>query len=137
MSENPKLELVRQWLMLAKADLGNAMNTFRTEADPTYVTICFHAQQSIEKFIKSVLVFHEVEFPKTHDLGELMKLLRPHMELNRTILNPELISQYAVVVRYPGAWSEITRDQVEAALDAAFKVQRRVDRYFQQKKVPT
>jgi HEPN domain-containing protein len=135
MSESPKRKLLRQWLVLANADLANALNTFRTEADPTNTTICFHVQQSVEKFIKSVLVFNGVSFPKTHDIAELMSLSRPHLNFSRIILNPDLISQYAVSTRYPGAWSEITREEVEAALDVAYKVQRRIDRYFQQKKV--
>jgi len=135
MSANPKLDIVREWIKLARADLANTENTFRLELDPTYTTICFHAQQCIEKMIKAVLVYHDVDFPKSHDLSELIALLKPRFNLSRALPHPEELTPYAVRTRYPGAWSEITREQVEAALDAAFKVQRRVDDYFKKKKV--
>ncbi len=38
----------------------------------------FHAQQAVEKAIKSVLTKHEVEFPRTHNLSMLIELLRHH-----------------------------------------------------------
>jgi len=135
MSANPKLDIVREWIKLARADLGNAENTFRLELDPTYTTVCFHAQQGIEKMIKAALVYHDIDFPKTHDLAELMALLNPRLNLSRTLLRPDDLTPYAVRTRYPGAWSEITREQVEEALDAALKVQRRVDGYFKKKKL--
>lgn len=40
--------------------------------------IGFHAQQAVEKAIKSVLTRHEVEFPRTHNLSMLIELLRQH-----------------------------------------------------------
>jgi HEPN domain-containing protein len=135
MSANPKLDIVKEWITLARADLGNAESTFRLELDPTYTTICFHAQQCIEKMMKAVLVYHDIDFPKTHDLAELMDLLRPRLNLSRALPRPDDFTPYAVRTRYPGGWSEITREQVEAALDAAFKIQRRVDNYFKKKKV--
>lgn len=135
MSANPNLDTIREWITLARADLVSAENIFRLELDPTYTIVCFHAQQCIEKLIKATLVYHNVDFPRTHDLAELMALLKPHLDLFKVLPLPEQLTPYAVTTRYPGAWSEITREEVEAALDAAFKVQRRIDRYFQQKKV--
>lgn len=46
-------------------------------AAPDWV-IGFHAQQSVEKSIKSVLTRHEIEFPRTHNLSMLLELLRLH-----------------------------------------------------------
>ncbi|MDP1609719.1 MAG: HEPN domain-containing protein [Sulfuritalea sp.] len=40
--------------------------------------IGFHAQQAVEKAIKSALTRHEVEFPRTHNLSMLIELLRRH-----------------------------------------------------------
>ncbi len=41
------------------------------EESPTD-TVCFHAQQCVEKYLKAVLVSEAIDFPKTHDLEELM-----------------------------------------------------------------
>lgn len=46
-------------------------------AAPDWI-IGFHAQQAVEKAIKSVLTRHEVEFPRTHNLSMLIELLRQH-----------------------------------------------------------
>lgn len=44
-------------------------------AAPDWV-IGFHAQQAVEKAIKSVLTKHLIEFPRTHNLTMLVELLR-------------------------------------------------------------
>jgi len=41
-------------------------------------TIGFHAQQAVEKCLKAVLILHEIEFRKTHNLDELVDLLKEH-----------------------------------------------------------
>ena len=40
---------------------------------PPLDEVCFHAQQSPEKYIKAFLTYSELEFEKTHDLGELIE----------------------------------------------------------------
>ena len=61
----------------------------------------FSGQQAVEKYIKAVLVLHNIEFRKTHDLYELVSLLLdeniepPYTPEECAVLNP-----YAVVFRY-------------------------------------
>ena len=38
----------------------------------------FHAQQAVEKRIKSVLAAHAVEFERTHNIAYLLRLLADH-----------------------------------------------------------
>lgn len=65
--------------------------TLRKVRDDGYVVRCmaadlaapdwiigFHAQQAVEKAVKSVLTRQEVEFPRTHNLSMLIALLRRH-----------------------------------------------------------
>ncbi len=40
-------------------------------------TVSFHAQQAVEKSLKSILALWEVEYPWRHDLGELLELVKP------------------------------------------------------------
>ncbi len=60
-----KLGVVRAWFKKAENDLINAENTIKMDAPPTD-TICFHAQQCAEKYLKGFLTFHQIGFPKTH-----------------------------------------------------------------------
>jgi HEPN domain-containing protein len=62
--------------------------------------IFFHLQQCSEKFIKSLLDFYQIKFPRTHDLQSLINLLETHnIELDGVEkLLP--LSVYAVEGRY-------------------------------------
>jgi len=94
-------EVVRSWFKKAENDLINAENTIKMEAPPTD-TICFHAQQCAEKYLKGFLTYHEIDFPKTHsleDLVELCKQIEPGIETD--LENIEILSSYGVEVRYP------------------------------------
>ena len=75
MSASPdKVRLVRQWIEKAEHDLRNAEHTLTLKDDCPFDTICFHAQQCAEKYLKALLVFYEADFPKTHDLVLLENL---------------------------------------------------------------
>ena len=74
--EDPISEISRQWLTEARSDLALA----RIDK-PTLVSweaLCFHAQQAAEKGLKAVLVHFQVDFPRTHSIGELIGLLEGH-----------------------------------------------------------
>lgn len=75
MSERPRLEdLVRSWVDKAEHDLLNIENNLAAKEIP-WDTVGFHAQQCGEKYLKALLVFHRIDFPKIHDLTELYALL--------------------------------------------------------------
>ena len=60
---NAKVDIVRKWIEKADHDLGTAILTFRHI--PTFRdTIVFHCQQASEKYLKSYLIFLEIEFRK-------------------------------------------------------------------------
>ena len=64
------------WLRRARSDLALAKST-PAGGDVLPESLCFHAQQSVEKAIKAVLVFSGVPFPRTHNIGTLLELLPP------------------------------------------------------------
>ena len=64
----------KEWLAHAAADLHYARLGQKDSAALASL-IAFHAQQAIEKALKAVLVRGGVEFPKTHDLEELLELI--------------------------------------------------------------
>ena len=65
-------ELSQEWLDLAKLDLSAA--EFLMDMRPVPIEIiCCHCEQAAEKFLKGVLVHHDIGAPKTHDLLRLCK----------------------------------------------------------------
>ncbi|MDP1605095.1 MAG: HEPN domain-containing protein [Rhodocyclaceae bacterium] len=65
--------------LLGKArDDGYVVRRMSADAAAPNWVIGFHAQQAVEKSIKSVLTRHEIEFPRTHNLTMLIELLRLH-----------------------------------------------------------
>ena len=67
--------VVREWVLKADNDLKAAVQILKLGADAPTDTVCFHAQQCIEKYLKAALVVCDVAFSKTHDLRELVGLL--------------------------------------------------------------
>ena len=70
-----KNEVVRAWFQKAENDLKNIRNNLASDDVPTD-TVCFHAQQAIEKYLKGCLIFFEQDITKTHDLVKLLSELR-------------------------------------------------------------
>jgi HEPN domain-containing protein len=115
-------EIVKQWLRKAANDLQNISNNLSATKVPTD-TICFHAQQAIEKLLKGVLVANGRNIAKTHDLVRLLSEV--------TDIVPELlpfeeqfeeISEYGVAVRYPNGFSEPTLSEASHAYEIATEV---------------
>jgi HEPN domain-containing protein len=54
---------VREWVTKAENDLKNAAHTIKLgERCPTD-SVCLHAQQCVEKYVKAVLVLEGTDFP--------------------------------------------------------------------------
>ena len=115
-------EIVAQWLARADEDLSVARHLL-AEKLPYHGAIGFHAQQAAEKFLKAYLVAHQVEFPKTHDLGRLLDLIAPVDGALATALSAAVqLTDYGVDVRYPGDLPQLDDDDAERAVDRAAEV---------------
>src|SRR5205807_7369880 len=93
----------REWVDKAEADFATAGRELRARKSPNYDGACFHAQQCVEKYMKALLHEAGIEFPRTHNLIELMHLLSTS-DPTWLLLQPDLqtLNLYAVAVRYPG-----------------------------------
>lgn len=83
-------ELVKEWVDKAEGDYHSALREFRARKHPNYDATGFHAQQSIEKYLKAILQRNNIRFEKVHDLLALMKLclpLAPELELQKELLS--------------------------------------------------
>ena len=116
-----KHDLVRGWIAKAKSDVFVVRQILDTSGP--YDTACFHAQQAIEKYLKSILLFYDAPIPRSHDLEELQRLcleIRPIPEL--AALDLTQVSDYAVGARYDiEFWPE--RASLHEALILVEKVQ--------------
>jgi HEPN domain-containing protein len=115
-------EVVRQWLHKADNDLKNISNNLVAVDVPTD-TVCFHAQQAVEKLIKAVLVANGRDVYKTHDLvkllGDVVGLLPGLASFEEQF---EEISEYGVGTRYPDGFCDPTLEEALHAYDVAQKV---------------
>jgi HEPN domain-containing protein len=116
--EEVKAELVRQWLKKAEEGL-NAAKVLLSYGQSFLSAVGFHAQQAAEKYLKAFLTFRQTEFPKTHDIGELLALIaRTDAGLAASLRPAVLLTPYGVEIRYPSDAPEL-RHQAEEAVRLA------------------
>ncbi len=124
--EEVKREFVRQWLHKAAADLKMAKHLLGGDADLSYGA-AFHAQQAAEKYLKAVLVWHQVEFPKTHDIGRLLDLVRTaDAQFADLVATAAALTPYGVELRYPADLPEPTLEQARAAVATAERLEQAI-----------
>ncbi len=117
--EEVKAELVRQWRAKAEEDL-NAAKALLSYGTSFLSTVGFHSQQAAEKYFKAFLAFRQTEFPKTHDMGELLALIAQTDSGLAASLRPAvLLTPYGVEIRYPGDAPELTEHQAGEAVRLA------------------
>ena len=119
-------DLVRQWLEKAEEDFGVA-ELLLAERAPYLSAVGFHLQQAAEKYLKALLVHHQVEFPKTHDLGKLLDLLAVvEAPLTKSLEDVTNLDPYSVEARYPGDLPAVDRAEAEEALTLAREVRDKI-----------
>ncbi|RZV36680.1 MAG: HEPN domain-containing protein [Candidatus Acidulodesulfobacterium acidiphilum] len=99
-------ELVNLWIIKADHDLKTAKDEI-TANDPATDTVCFHAQQCVEKYLKAYLVFNGIEIIKslkTHDISELIdycKDIDKDFEQLISDNDADRLTNYSIEARYP------------------------------------
>jgi HEPN domain-containing protein len=117
--------LTQEWVEKAEGDFLVAAQIMRRRKQRVYDAACFHAQQTVEKYLKARLCQEGVAFPKTHDLVTLLKLLLPLEPLWSAFLpQAHLLADYAVDFRYPG--DTATLAEARLALKSCRSIRREV-----------
>ncbi|MGI8589073.1 MAG: HEPN domain-containing protein [Chloroflexia bacterium] len=94
--------LTAEWVEKAEGDFATAEREVAVLERPNYDAVCFHTQQSAEKYLKGFLQEQGVTFPKTHELIELLELCLPCDSDFETLRNSlRSLNRYAVNYRYP------------------------------------
>ncbi len=116
------LIVVKSWVLKAENDLKAAVQTLKLGTDCPTDTVCFHAQQTVEKYLKALLVLKSVDFPKTHDMEELATLLPEGAALGLSLEEQRKLTAYATVTRYPGDYEPISLTEARKAVSLARRV---------------
>lgn len=97
--------------------------------DGPFSAVCFHAQQAAEKSIKAVLALRDVQYPRRHDLSELLTLavgIFPDLKDFQDALDN--MAPFAVEVRYDPEFDP-EREQAIEALRTAHEVFARISTF--------
>lgn len=117
--------VVKEWMAKAENDLKSAAHLLKMKDCPVD-NVCFNAQQCVEKYLKALLITQGKEFPKTHDLGELMALLPKRLRPSLDNEEQDKLTDYATVTRYPGDYESISLVEARQAVKIARRVRREV-----------
>jgi len=114
-----KIEIIKKWIEKADHDLGTAILTFKHI--PSFRdTIAFHCQQATEKYLKSYLIFLEVEFRRSHDLIYLTELIDQKKHLDEIFISKLTeLEDYSVEIRYPEIEIMLTDEEIQKAISIA------------------
>jgi len=121
-------DIVARWMEKAENDLRNATHTLTLQEDCPFDTVCFHAQQCVEKRLKAILLRFGVDVPRTHDLRVILQMVPVSTDLDIELGEILPLNRYSVEARYPDDWEPITREEAENAVEIARRVSERTRR---------
>lgn len=113
-------KIINEWI--AKADEDFEFAKINLEEDkPFYAQICFHFQQSVEKYLKAYIIAKELEFRKAHDLPLLLKqCYRKEPSFKKFADDCEFLSTFYIESRYPVHWPiQLSKNEADKAFRAA------------------
>lgn len=118
---------VRQWIEKAEHDLRNAEHTvtIRDEECP-FDTVCFHAQQCAEKYLKGWLISKRLDVPRSHDFVVLLNLALAGGFRGANPQDVQPLNRYTIEARSPGDWDPIDRPEAEQAIAMARRIRETV-----------
>lgn|ERR1035437_419021 len=107
-----------QWVEKAEENYRSMLVLSKDAMDDHFDTICFLAQQSIEKLLKAILIEEETDVPKIHDLQKLLNLIvGKHPELERFRHDFTRLSRLSAAVRCP--YESAGKAETDFALEAS------------------
>ena len=114
-------EFTKEWLHFAEMDIRSANFLLAMRPVPIEI-ICYHCQQCAEKALKAVLVEHDMEPLKTHDLRELCQMCAALDPVFQDLTAPfRELTSYGVAPRYPNG-PELDDRRMNEALRESQKI---------------
>ena len=121
----PDTEIQRkviQWAEYGDEDLRLARHGLTLTSGVPYRLIAYHAQQCAEKYLKAFLVYHQIDFPYTHNIGRLLELCAEKGEWARHLSEGDELTPFAITARYPGQDESVTPEESLRAIEIASKI---------------
>lgn len=115
-------EKTKEWFAKANNDLRSA-ELILEDPDPPTDTTCYHCQQAVEKYLKGLLTYYQIEFMKTHDLDYLCKLAGQKVNLGDYVDDILSLNKYVIEARYPADIPILySIEEAKAALEKAKEI---------------
>lgn len=111
---------VKEWLRRAKSSLAKAKLPITD--DILFEDMCFDAQQSAEKSMKSLIIHLGLKPHKTHSARVLIDELKKRIPVPEAILYVIELDDYAVTTRYPDDYREVSEEEYKEAIEIAENV---------------
>jgi HEPN domain-containing protein len=111
-------DYAKEWFSFAEMDLSSAEFLLAKWPVPL-VIICYHCQQSAEKYLKGLLTLKNQIPPKTHDLSLLIDFCKPfYPEITLISVQCTALNPYSSQSRYPREML-ITEQDMKVAIENA------------------
>ena len=111
-----KKEIVKEWFDKGQKDIEDAQ--FLLENNRALENISFHIQQSAEKYLKGLLIYHGWKLEKIHDLVKLLEeAIRIDKSFRKFIVPLRKITNFYFESRYPvGYEMDYTKQELEESI---------------------
>ena len=93
------IDMSKEWLKASKIDLDSI--EYIIQAEHLTSVVAFHAQQSVEKSLKALLLSNAIRIPKIHSLNKLFKMVERDLTIDSFEIIDMLDDLY-IESRYPG-----------------------------------
>lgn len=114
-----KRAVVAEWVRKAEQDIAAAEYLLPFVAESANA-IAFHSQQAAEKYLKALLTWWSIDFPKTHVITRLLALVETRdRALAKSLVEAIVVSHYGVGARYPGESPDASPAEAEEAVRLA------------------
>jgi len=126
-----KKEAAKAWLKKAEHDFSVAGLILE---DNEYADIaCFHAHQAVEKALKAVLEYNNLDIPKIHDLEKLLNLVSKFsIDLKDFYKEVIILNDYYISSRYPlDVPIDYTRKETKQAVEFAKEIMTLVKKHIE------
>jgi len=113
-------DIIKEWITKADQDFEFARINLEEEKQ-FFAQICFHFNQSVEKYLKAFIIANRLEFRKTHDLHFLLKQCKSKdPSFSQLEDDCEYLTTFYIETRYPVHWPTIfSKEEAEKAYRSA------------------
>jgi HEPN domain-containing protein len=110
-----------RWIRWASEDLVLACGA-HAQVDAVPRGACAWAHQCAEKALKAIIVAHDIDPPKTHNLLQLEQLVATQLAGALADIDLEALTRWSIEGRYPEDLEEATEEDAAHAIESASAV---------------